>query len=157
VTTNSWSFCLVTLADKASCSFHMSQMVEMTGTLLCAVRPAVTLTVCSYPSLRPEGSGRASTSWCMFAMVETLSEEHESSDFIAASKSCLSFVLCVYATGFQGDSCTCRLQPGVRKLFRHLKEVDSGLKQLRCHSPRQEVVSRHSHQHITVTLQFAIG
>jgi hypothetical protein len=97
-------------------------------------------TVCSYRvnDLR-EVFSRASTSWCMFAMVETLSEEHESSDFIAASKSCLSFVLCVYATGSLSgrEDPASQIAAWSTQALQGLKEVDSGLKQLRCHSPRQ--------------------
>jgi hypothetical protein len=84
------------LADKASCSFsHVSDGGGDWQLLLCAVRPAVSLYQLQLSSLRPEGSEQSRIHILVHVRnaVETLSEEHESSDFIAASKSCLSFVL----------------------------------------------------------------
>lgn len=96
------------LADKASCSFsHVSDGGDDWQLLLCAVRPAVTLYRLQLSSLRPEESVQPRINILVHVRnaVETLSEEHESSDFIAVSKTCLSFVLlrlCDWLS-FQGE------------------------------------------------------
>jgi hypothetical protein len=96
------------LADKASCSFsHVSDGGDDWQLLLCAIRPAVTLYRLQLSSLRPEGSLQSRIDILVHVRnaVETLSKEHESSDFIAASKTCLSFVLlrlCDWLS-FQGE------------------------------------------------------
>jgi hypothetical protein len=96
------------LADKASSFFsHVSDGGDDWQLLLCAVRPAVTLYRLQLSSLRPEESVQSRINILVHVRnaVETLSEEHESSDFIAASKSCLSFVLlrlCDWLS-FQGE------------------------------------------------------
>jgi hypothetical protein len=97
------------LADKASSSCsYASDGGDDWQLLLCSVRPAVTLYRLQLSSLRPEGSVQSRNDILVHVRnaVETLSEEHESSDFITASKSCLSFVLlrlCDWLS-FQGEN-----------------------------------------------------
>jgi hypothetical protein len=84
------------LADRASCSFsHVSDDGDDWQLLLCAFQPAATLYHLQLSCLSHEGSGQLHKTILVHVRnaVETLSEEHESSDFIKASKSCLSFVL----------------------------------------------------------------
>jgi hypothetical protein len=143
-----------TLADKASCSFsHVSDGGDDWHVLLCAVRPAVTLTVCSY-RVKDQGSVQSRINILVHVRngrdVERRARKLGLHCSIEVLFELRPLRLCDWLLSGREDpyfaDCSLEYASSSRQFERRLI---LGLKQLRCHSPRQvgfsALTPAHSH------------